>query len=256
MEGDPAIILVSGDHGEVLLGEFQSRYQRDYDLRMARSAAEAEELAQQICDRGGTVAMFVSDSRLPDVEHVFEAIHRWRRVVPTSRRVISAHADHFFEDGPPLRGGLAKGKYDAYLLMPRGRRDEEFHNAITELLSDWTSTVPQPEVISAKVISPVHDSLTMAIRDFLDRMGMQNGLYHPDEPQLQEFMAEADAGGEILFLHACTLYESARMPTPSSGASRSPRQSHAISARRRQARKSSRHLATARCEIPRQTYRL
>ena len=35
-----------------------------------------------------------------------------------------------------------KGKYDAYLLMPRGKRDEEFHNAITELLSDWTSTVP------------------------------------------------------------------------------------------------------------------
>ena len=41
-----------------------------------------------------------------------------------------------------LRPGLAKGKYDAYLLMPRGNRDEEFHNAITELLSDWTSTVP------------------------------------------------------------------------------------------------------------------
>jgi hypothetical protein len=27
-------------------------------------------------------------------------------------------------------------------------------------------------------------------------------------------MAEADPAGEILFLHACTLYESARMPTP------------------------------------------
>ena len=42
---------------------------------------------------------------------------------------------------------MAKGKYDAYLLMPRGVRDEEFHNAITDLLSDWGSTVADPEVV-------------------------------------------------------------------------------------------------------------
>ena len=105
-------------------------------------------------------------------------------MVPTARRVVAAHWDYFLDDGPGLRAGMAKGKYDAYLLMPRGRRDEEFHNAITDLLSDWTSTVAQPEVVSAKVISPVHDALTMAIRDFLDRMGMQNGVSDPDDPRV------------------------------------------------------------------------
>ena len=119
------------------------------------------------------------DSRLPDVESVHEAFHRWRLVVPTARRVVAAHWDYFLADGPELRVGMAKGKYDAYLLMPRGKRDEEFHNAITDLLSEWTSTVPQPEVVVAKVISPTHDALTMAIRDFLDRMGMQNRRLAP-----------------------------------------------------------------------------
>ena len=118
--------------------------------------------------------MFVTDSRLPDVDNIYEAIHHWRTVIPTARRVVAAHWDYFIQDAPALRAGMAKGKYDAYLLMPRGRRDEEFHHAITDLLSDWTSTVAQPEVVSAKVISPTHDTLTMAIRDFLDRMGMQN----------------------------------------------------------------------------------
>jgi thioredoxin reductase (NADPH) len=132
--------------------------------------------------------MFVTDSRLPDVDHIFEAIHRWRVVVPTARRVVAAHWDYFLADGPGLRIGLAKGKYDAYLLMPRGKRDEEFHNAITDLLSDWTSTVPQPEVVTAKIISPTRDSLTMAIRDFLDRMGMQNRVWHPDAPELQDYL--------------------------------------------------------------------
>ena len=87
---DPAIILVSEHHADVLLEEFQSRYQRDYDLRATTSCAEAEEVAQAICDAGDQVALFVTDSRLPDVDHIFEAVHRFRIVVPTARRVISS----------------------------------------------------------------------------------------------------------------------------------------------------------------------
>ena len=185
---DPAIILVSEHHVDTLLEVFYRRYGYDYDLRSARTCTDAEKVAQEIIDGGNQVALFVSDSQVPDVQHMFEAVHRFRVAVPTARRVIAAHWDHFLQDADDLRPGLARGKYDAYLLMPRGRRDEEFHNAITELLSDWTSTVPQPEVVSAKVISPVHDGLTMAIRDFLDRMGMQNSVYDPADPHLQEFM--------------------------------------------------------------------
>jgi thioredoxin reductase (NADPH) len=197
---DPAIILVSEHHADVLLDEFQSRYARDYSLHTAISCAEAEATAQEICDAGDLVAMFVTDSRLPDVDLIFEAIHRWRLVVPSARRVIAAYKDYFMVDGPGLRIGMAKGKYDAYLLMPQGKRDEDFHLAITELLTDWTSTVPQPEVVSAKIITPVHDALSLAIRDFLDRMGMQNGIYAPDDPRLEEFMAgiRAELGVEDL----------------------------------------------------------
>jgi thioredoxin reductase (NADPH) len=186
---DPAIILVSEHHADVLLEEFQSRYARDYTLRAVHSCAEAEAVAHEISDAGDQVAMFVTDSRLPDEPNLLAAFHRWRTVVPTARRAVAAHWDHFIDDGPGLRVGMAKGKYDAYLLMPRGRRDEEFHNAITELLTDWTSTVPQPEVVSAKVISPTHDALTLAIRDFLDRMGMQNRVWHPDDPEIQDYLA-------------------------------------------------------------------
>lgn len=185
---DPAIILVSEHHVDTLLEVFYRRYGHDYDLRSARTCAEAEQIARDLVERGDQVALFVSDSRLPDVDSMFEAVHRFRLAVPTARRVIAAEWGVFLEDGPALRIGLARGKYDAYLLMPRGNRDEEFHGAITELLMDWTATVPQPEVVSAKVISPTHDSLTMGVRDFLDRMGMPNGYYHPDDPQLAEFM--------------------------------------------------------------------
>lgn len=186
---DPVIILVSAHHADVLLDEFRSRYQRDYDLRTAASAAEAERIAQEMRDRGNQVALIVTDSRLPDVDNIIEAFERWRLVVATARRVVAAHWDYFAADAPALRSGMAKGTYDAYLLMPRGKRDEEFHNAITDLLSDWTSTVPQPEVIIAKIISPTHDTLTMSIRDLLDRMSMQNRVFHPDDPAIQQYLS-------------------------------------------------------------------
>ena len=149
---DPAIILVSEHHADTLLEEFQSRYERDYDLRTAAllRARPRPSPARSATGRpGGAVRHRVAAARR---RHVLEAFHRWRaggRRPPAGS--IAAHWDHFLADAPGLRGGMAKGKYDAYLLMPRGVRDEEFHTAITELLSDWGSTVPQPEVVVAKI---------------------------------------------------------------------------------------------------------
>jgi thioredoxin reductase (NADPH) len=186
----PALILVSPEHADELADEF-GRYRRDYDIHTAASTAEAEVLAQRIVDEGGQVAMFVAESQLPDA-HVLEAFGRWRTVVPTARRLVAAHWSRFLTDAPALRAGLAKGKYDAYLLMPRGVRDEEFHTAVCELLSDWGSTVAAPEVDSVRIVSPAPDALTLAIRDFLDRMGMPNRTYAPD----------SDVGRDILARYA------------------------------------------------------
>lgn len=191
----PAIILVSETRCPELADEF-GRYTRDYDVHTATSAHEAKAAAKRVIADGGQVAMFVTESRLPDAE-VLEAFHWWRGTVPTARRVIAAHVSMFREDAERLRGGMAKGKYDAYLLMPRGARDEEFHTAICELLSDWGSTVAEPEVVAVAIVSPVEDALTLGIRDYLDRMGMPNRVYAPDSDKgrhvIEHFVAE---GGE------------------------------------------------------------
>lgn len=174
----PAIILVSAEHLDELCGAF-ARYASEYTLLTASSCAEASELAAGQQADGVHVALFVTESVLPDA-HVLEAFGRWRTLVPTARRMIAAHWDRFLTDAPLLRPGMATGKYDAYLLLPRGVRDEEFHNAVTDLLSDWGSTVPDPEVVAVKIISPRRDGEVMAIRDYLDRMGMPYRVYHPD----------------------------------------------------------------------------
>ena len=189
----PAIILVSETRCDELLDEF-GRYARDYELPTATSAHEAKQAAKGVVADGGQVAMFVTESRLPDAE-VLEAFHWWRATVPTARRVIAAHVSTFREDAVQLRGGLAKGKYDAYLLAPRGARDEEFHTAICELLSDWGSTVAEPEVVTVAIVSPVEDALTLGIRDYLDRMGMPNRVYAPDSDEGRAILGHVEGDG-------------------------------------------------------------
>lgn len=174
----PAIVLASEQYAERLVAEF-GRYEREYDLRPARSSAQVLEITEQLQSADVPIAMYVTDSVLPD-DHVLAAFGKWRMAVPSARRLIVAPVERFAHDAPGLRAGMAKGKYDAYLLMPRGARDEEFHHAITDLLSEWGSTVPDPEAVTAKIVGDPHSLLTGQIRDFFDRMGMPTRLYAPD----------------------------------------------------------------------------
>jgi thioredoxin reductase (NADPH) len=174
----PAIVLVAEAHCERLRDEFW-RYSREYDLRIARSSAEALVVAAEVLDAGGEVALFVTDSVLPD-EEIRTALRRWGAAVPTARRVVAPPFDRFIEQGRELRQEMSKGTFDGYLMMPQGVRDEEFHNAITDVLADWNSTVAAPEVIGAWIIATEVDGLVHDLQDFLDRMGVASEVCDPD----------------------------------------------------------------------------
>ena len=148
---NPAIVLVSPEHAAHLADEF-GRYVRDYDIHTTTTVAEAEDVARTVTAGGRQVALFVAESQLPDA-HVLEAFARWRAVVPTARRLVAAHHSRFLTDAPDLRAGLVKGKYDAYLLMPRGVRDEEFHTAVSSCCPTGARRWP-PRVESVRIVSP------------------------------------------------------------------------------------------------------
>ena len=174
----PVILLVSDDHPERLRDEFW-RYSREYDLRPARSSAEALEVTAQVLDSGGQVAMFAADCVLPDAD-IREAFRQWHAAVPTACRVVVPPIERFLEFGRDLRPEMSKGTFDSFLLMPQGVRDEEFHNAITDLLADWNSTVAAPEVVGARIVAVDVDALVQDLQDFIDRMGMSSEVHSPD----------------------------------------------------------------------------
>ncbi len=187
----PAILVVSSTHADVLAGQL-ARYAREYALHVTATADEAVARAEALRAAGTQVALVVTDSELPEGS-TLEAMQRLRTAVPTSRRIVAAHWSRFTEDAAALRPALQKGKFDAYLLMPRGVRDEEFHAAVTELLSDWGSTVAPPLVETVRIVSPVRDGVTLQVRDYLDRIGMPNRVHHPDSEVGREVLARVEA---------------------------------------------------------------
>jgi thioredoxin reductase (NADPH) len=208
----PVILLASDEHASLLDDEFR-RYHRDYDVRVARTCADATALLERLCEQGRQVALLVQDAALPDAD-VWASFGAWRRVVPTARRMVTVPWDRFLAEGDRLRGGLAHGKFDAYLLMPRGLRDEEFHAAVVELLSDWGSTVARPEVETLRIVSGPANPLTTAVRDYAQRMGLPTGVHHPDSDVGRAITTELlEAGGELGEPIVASVYRPPFVPT-------------------------------------------
>ncbi|SDS55764.1 thioredoxin reductase (NADPH) [Nocardioides scoriae] len=187
----PLVVVCAPDHAEDLELPLH-RYAREYDVRWTSSSAATLELLRGL-EPGRDVALFVAEPDLPD-DHVLRAFHQWRVLVPTARRVVTAHVSRFRDRADDLRGGLGAGKYDAYLLMPRGVRDEEFHGVLTELLSDWGSSVAVPQVAPVQVVSPTLDALTVAIRDFFYQMGMPAQVVDPTSPEGADLESQRSDG--------------------------------------------------------------
>lgn len=185
----PVVVLCAPHHADVLEAQF-ARYTHDYDVRTTTDAASTTALLT--ADTLGPVALVVTETELPDA-HVLRALSAWRAQAPRARRLVAAHHEHFRLRADELRPGLATGKYDAYLLMPRGVRDEEFHTAVTEMLSDWGSTAPV--VPTVHIVSARLDAVTVALRDFAYQMGMPAEVVAPDSDLGLAIVARHAAGG-------------------------------------------------------------
>jgi thioredoxin reductase (NADPH) len=176
----PALLfVVAPDHLSTVESEF-GRYARDYDVRCADNADAGRALVAQCRDAGQPVALLGIGWRAPGVERGLDLMDELHGELPTARRVFLVYRDDYPLSLPTLRQALAQGHMDTYLLIPQGPRDEEFHTAITEYLSDWGWTASTPEVEGVRIVDGNDSAEVSRIRDFLDRMGIPHRVYRPD----------------------------------------------------------------------------
>ena len=196
----PALVLVvAPEHLPTVDSEF-ARYARDYDICCADSVSGARKVVADAIEQGQPVALLGIGWHLPgdnDGDEDGEVgegdglrvgqhhsglalMDELHAQLPTARRICLTARGDFGLSLPKLREALQQGRIDTYLLIPQGPRDEEFHTAVTEYLSDWGWTASTPEVEGVQIVDLGSSAEVARIRDFLDRMGIPHRVHRPD----------------------------------------------------------------------------
>src|SRR5215468_1135064 len=90
------VILVADDDAQVLAAvrrDLRSRYREHYVIVSATSGEEALSTVKELKARGDSMAMIISDQRMPGIQGT-EVLTRARDVYPLARRVmLTAYSD-------------------------------------------------------------------------------------------------------------------------------------------------------------------
>ncbi|WP_244328318.1 hypothetical protein [Yimella sp. cx-51] len=194
----PLILIISKEQPELLESEF-ARYARDYEVVVVPSLADGLRQSQRTLAHRGELAMVASQVQLDDTPGLvaLDCIHA---LYPTVKRVLLLGWGEFRTTRTMVREALAAGRLDTPLVIPRGVRDEEFHTAVTELLSDWGWTASGPVIAAVEIVAPAGVAAVGRLRDYLDRQGIPARVSIPQSEvgqQLVEQLRQSGYDGEI-----------------------------------------------------------
>jgi thioredoxin reductase (NADPH) len=200
--GIPAILLAAGEHTRAAVEEaFASRYGHDYDLQLFTSADALLDAARELTIDHRGIALVAADTDLEDGDGLalLDAVHT---ISPTSRRIALLRPSGYGARLAELRSLLAEGRLDTWLAIPTAARDEEFHAAVVEMLSDWIWSTNAVEVDGVQIVSDTKSAEAARIVDYLQRMGLPHRRYHADSPLGRAVVAAAGPGARFPLVRA------------------------------------------------------
>lgn len=163
--GKPAIFAVDDDP-QVLRAverDVRQKYGMDYRVLRAESGEEALKTVKQLKDRDETVALFLSDQRMPGMSGV-EFLEKAKKYFPSAKRtLLTAYAD----TDAAIRAINSAG-IDYYLMKPWDPPDERLYPVLSDLLEDWRADY-KPEFEGVKVAGHRWSPEAHRIKDFLAR---------------------------------------------------------------------------------------
>lgn len=201
MDDRPAIVLVTGVHRQQITEEFRARYDRDYRIEVVGSAAAAVELVTDFTGHDRPIAMIAAEHRLTD-GFAIELLRQLQRIIPTARRVALVSIDDYAAALDTMRESVLQSDIDTFVGIPRGQRDEEFHTALIELLSEWGWSVGRPVVTVITLVIGAKDRNVNAIRDLFARLGLQHTLVASDSEQGRQIIESAGPDADLPIIQA------------------------------------------------------
>ncbi len=187
-DGAPVILVATtDDERDTVETEFTSRYAHDYEVHVVESCDDLLELTRELTIDNRGIALIAAEPVLADGDGIalLDQVHT---INPTSRRVALLAPAVFSVNLSALRTASSEGRLDTWLAIPTGPRDEEFHSAIVEMLSDWSWSTNAVEVDGVQIVTQIKSPETARIVDYLQRMGLPH----------RRFLADSEVGRSIV----------------------------------------------------------
>src|SRR3984893_12684110 len=161
----PILLAIDDDISvlEAVVQDLRRRYGQFYRILRAASGMAALDICHQLKERNETVALFLSDQRMPGMTGV-DLLQQVIPLFPDAKRVLlTAYAD----TDAAIRA-INSAKIHYYLNKPSDPPQEKLYPVLNDLLEAWQQSY-RPPFEGIRVIGTRWSPLDHAVRDFLSR---------------------------------------------------------------------------------------
>lgn len=158
------IIFIVDDDPQVLKSvrrDVRKRYKENYRIMATQSADEGLQVLIDLKKQQETVALFLSDQRMPEMLGV-DFLEKAKTVFPESKRVLLTA----YSDTDAAIRAINDVQLDFYLTKPWDPPEEKLYPVLDELLKDWQANY-FPEFSGIQVVGSQWSKKSHAIKDFL-----------------------------------------------------------------------------------------
>src|SRR5262249_10333337 len=139
----------------------RSRYRADYRVLTANSGEAALDAIKELKARGDTLAMVISDQRMPSMLGV-DVLSSCRDIYPVARRVLLTA----YSDVKAAIRAINEAHLDHYLEKPWDPPEEHLFPAIDDLLSAWQAEY-RPEITGLRLAGHQWSPRSHDVKDFM-----------------------------------------------------------------------------------------
>ncbi len=157
-------IIITDDDSQVLRAiqrDVRNKYRDEYKILAIESAVETLEAVKELKLKNETVALFISDQRMPEMEGT-AFLGKAREYFPAAKKVLLTA----YSDIEAAIKAINTLKLDYYLLKPWSPPEQKLYPVITDLLGDWQNNFT-PDFEGIKVIGYQWSPISHKIKDFL-----------------------------------------------------------------------------------------
>jgi thioredoxin reductase (NADPH) len=189
----PVLLAVDADLDvlQTLETQLAQRYGRDYRVECLGAPDDALDTLTELANAGAEVALVLAGLSGSDASDArfFEQV---RQLHPHAKRVslVSPGAWADEETGAAIRGAIALGRIDYYVLKPAGLRDEVFHEAVSSFLLDWAlerRIVPH----TVHIVGDAWSGRAHELREVFDRCVVPHAFHLAESDEGRRLVAEA-----------------------------------------------------------------